>query len=98
MTDRRSEALVLYLGQGITPYPQRRAERLVERFGPELAPDLVQYAEGVLATLYAVQPDWSAEDLDGAADRAVAAVARQHPELDDASLAALRWSFTWDWK
>ncbi len=61
--ENRSEAVVLLLGRGITPYPKPDPQRLIERFGEELGLDLVQYSEAVLAELYELAPDWSREDL-----------------------------------
>lgn len=94
----RSEAIILLLGQGISTHPNRDPQRLTERFGEELGLDLVQYSEAVLAELYASSPDWSNDDLHSATERAVVRVRSGHPELSDEALAALGWSFSWDWK
>ncbi len=96
--ETRSEAIILLLGQGISPYPKRGPQRLTERFGEELGLDLVQYSEAVLAELYAQSPDWSTDELRSATDKAVQRVRSGHPELSDEALAALDWSFSWDWK
>src|SRR5580704_11166066 len=87
--DTRSEAVILLLGHGISPYPKRDPTRLTERFGEELGLDLVQYSRAVLAELYAHPPDWSADDLRSATDKAVQQVRSGHPELSDEALAAL---------
>jgi hypothetical protein len=93
-----SEALALYLGEGLSPYPKRDPARLTERFGESEGLDLVAYAERVLDELYAVKPDWDSEDLAAATDRAVRGVIERHPELSTEAIDALRWSYSWDWK
>ena len=98
MTDLRSESLILYLGEGVVPYPQRDPQRLIERYGLEIAEGLISYCEKVLDELYSVEPDWTAEDLAGATRRAVALVALIHPELTEPALRSLKWSYSWDWK
>jgi hypothetical protein len=97
-TSRRSEALLLYLGVGVTPYPKRDAQRLVDRFGPVESSELVAYCEGVLTEMYDVRPDWTTDDLLAATERVVAVVASGHPELSADALAGLGWSYSWDWK
>ncbi len=98
MPDLRSEGLVLYLGKGVVPYPQRDPQRLIERYGSEVATSLISYCEKVLDELYGAEPDWTSEDLSGATERAVALVASVHPELTEQALASLKWSYSWDWK
>jgi hypothetical protein len=99
MTDDRSDALMLYLGTGISPYPKRDPERLVTKYGEKEGLDLVAYSEGVLQELYAHEPDWSVDDLEGAADRACRIIiSDSHPELSCDAVAALKWSYSWDWK
>jgi len=98
MSEWQSEALILYLGKGITPYPQRDPQRLVDRYGSLEAADLVSYCEQVLEELYDSKPDWTTEDLSKATDRAVRAVSQRHPELSDEAINSLKWSSSWDWK
>jgi hypothetical protein len=96
--DARSEAMILFLGRGISPYPKRDPERLTERFGNGDGFDLIRYVQSVLDEMYDVQPDWSQGDLASETDKALNRVRTNHPELSDDALAALRWSFSWDWK
>jgi hypothetical protein len=96
--EHRSEAIVLYLGRGMAPYPKRDPERLITRFGGSEGLDLVTYAEEVLREMYEVSPDWASEDLPAATRRAVRRVAEGHPDLSEEALDALRWSYGWDWK
>jgi hypothetical protein len=93
----RSEAVLLLLGRGTSPYPQRDPQRVVDRFGESEGLDLIQYIEQVLDELYAVAPDWT-NDLQAVTARAVEVVRQQHAELSDEALAALGWSYSWDWK
>jgi hypothetical protein len=73
-------------------------QRVTERFGEEVGLDLVQKVHAILDELYGVLPDWSAGDLASETDKAVHQVRRNHPELSDEALAALGWSFSFDWK
>lgn len=98
MADDRNDALMLYLGVGISPYPQRDPQRLVLKYGEEKGLDLVTYSEAILRELYEQEPDWSVDDLAGATRRASTAVADNHPELSNDAVEALKWSYSWDWK
>jgi hypothetical protein len=97
---QRSEAVILFLGKGLNPWLKRKPERLTERFGEEIGLDLVQYVQTVLDELYGVQPDWSGggDDLVSGTNKAVDRVRENHPELSEEALAALGWSFSYDWK
>jgi hypothetical protein len=90
--------MMLYLGRGLSPYPKRDPARLTAKFGDADGLDLVAYVERVLHELYEVKPDWDAEDLKAATDRAVRGVIDKHPELSTEAIDALRWSYSWDWK
>ena len=98
MSELQSEALMLYLGKAITPYPRRDPQRLVDRYGSLRAADLVSYCERILEELYDSKPDWTTDDLAKATARAVSAVSRRHPELSEEAIASLGWSYSWDWK
>lgn len=98
ISSRRNEALVLYVGARVTPFPCRDPQRLADRYGSAEAADLVGYCEKVLQELFAVAPDWSVHDLATATELAVGAIATEHPELSPDALSALRWSFSYEWK
>jgi hypothetical protein len=96
--DGASESIVLLLGRGASPYPKKDPERVTAVYGDSVGLDLVSYAQRVLNELYDVTPNWDAEDLLGAAERAVSTVAARHPELNRDALEALRWSYTYSYK
>jgi hypothetical protein len=96
-TGVESQALVVYLGKGTSPYPKPDPQALVDRFGDQ-GLDLLSYCQKVLNELYGVVPDWSVEDLATASARAVATVRARHPELSQDALDVLLWSYRWDWK
>jgi hypothetical protein len=80
MTDSaQSEAVILLLGRGTKPYPQRDPQRVIDRFGEPEGIHLVYYTEQLLDELYAVVPDWS-NDLQEVTAKAVEIVRRAHPE------------------
>lgn len=75
-TQTAAMAVVLLLGKGSTPYPQRDPHRFVDRFGVPDGLDLVQYDEQVLDELYAVTLD-SSGDLQEVTAAAVQVVRRE---------------------
>ena len=98
VTEVLSDAISLYLGRGMSPYPQRDPQRLVDLYGPEQAAVLVAQCDALLEELYVSEPDWATEDLPAATARAGAPVTASHPGLSDDALESLAWSHGWDWK
>lgn len=95
--NEESEAIVLYLGRGLSSFPKPSAARLVNRFGCR-AETILASVEAILEELRRFEPDWSTQTLLRATDEAVRRVARAHPNLSDDALAALRWYFSYGWK
>jgi hypothetical protein len=98
INEERSQAVILFSGKGLSPYPKWDPERVTEHFGEEVGLDLVQYVESLLDELYGVQPDWSEGDLVFVTNKAVDRIRKGHPELSEDALAVLGWSFSFDWK
>lgn len=92
-----SEAIVIYTGRGLSPFPARSLERLPERFDPLVASDLAAEVTRLDEEFHSVEPK-NGESLEESADRATAAFAEHHPELTTAAVDALRWCYTYDWK
>lgn len=90
-------AIVVFTGRGEFNFPHQSSERVRDRFpGPE-GVGLAERVEALEAEFYAVKPRTD-ETLVETANRAAQTFAAHHPELSFEAVAALRWSFAFDWK
>jgi hypothetical protein len=92
-----SDAIVIYTGREISPFPARSAERLSEHFDDLTASDLVPEVTRLDEEFYQTEPA-EREPLNAAADRAAAAFVARHPDLTMDAVDALRWCYTYDWR
>jgi hypothetical protein len=81
MPPERSDALMLFLGWDLSPYPKKDPQRLVDRYGESRGLDLLLHCERVMSELYESRPEWTTEDLVTATNRAVATVRENHPDF-----------------
>jgi hypothetical protein len=93
-----NRAIVLFLGYGISSYPDNQSARLTSEFGPELAFQLEQKVSQILDDLDLLKPDWSTQSFDSACIWAKEEMHRKYPELDSSALSSLEWAFSWGWK
>lgn len=93
-----NSAIPLYVGYGVSSFPNEDAVRLIAPFGPELGAQLAAQISKLLAELDGIKPDWSKHDLVSASKWAVAELKRTYPDLDDKATAALEWIYSWWWK
>ena len=93
-----NEAVPLYLGYELDPFPKEDASRLVSKFGVERGNELESQVKMLLNELIKLKPDWNAHTLVTASRWAVAELRQVHPELDNRSIAALEWVYSWWWK
>ena len=91
-----SEAIISYLGYGVSAWPGHHRDRLVQRLGTLRARELQLRLEAIFAHLAAIQVDWTANDLASAGRVARDAMRARHPELSEDALHALEWKFTFD--
>ncbi len=95
---RMSEALALYVGKGISPYPKEDASRLASVYAPDDARDLQGQVDQLLRELEKIKPDWSAHTLASGAQWAVDQLKRTHPEIDRDAGKTLEWACAWWWR
>jgi hypothetical protein len=95
---RLNEALVIYVGYGVERFPKDDAARLLPYFNQERSAQLVSEIRRILSDFNELRPDWTALSLDAAEIWARHEIAKRHPQLDDGSLKALGWVFTWWWR
>lgn len=93
-----SRAIVIFLGHGVTSYPDHKHVRITDEFGAELASQLEPKVRRILNDLNNLKPDWSIHSFDSACIWAREEMHRSHPELDQLALNALEWTFSWGWK
>jgi hypothetical protein len=53
-----NEAIVIYLGYGILPYPSCSKDRIIEKFNFEIVNELINYMENILNYLDNIEIDW----------------------------------------
>jgi hypothetical protein len=98
----KSNAIVLYTGQGRSPFPVGDIAAVRALDVPE-AEDLARYVQGVVAETFSLFPlDWG-ERNKLAPERVMqlieSAVAERHPELSAEAASALAWMWSYSsWK
>lgn len=93
-----NDAVQLYVGVGVSPFPKEDESRIVEHFGAEAAQSLLSGVRTIIAELQEIQPDWDNHTLVSGSQWAVEQVAGKHPELNGESKSALEWLYSWWWK
>ena len=93
-----NEAILMYVGYGTDTYPKEDRHRLIARFGSMIGSQLATEVELLLQELEAIKPDWNTQTLEVGSALAVRELSKNHPELDDRAVAALKWTFSWWWK
>jgi len=95
--DPKSQAILIYLNRGRSPFPRSDASAVIHAF-PAKGVELAAYAEGVRSELRSLPVDWSSETYEQACERVESEVARRHPELNREAIDAIGWAFCYDWK
>lgn len=93
-----SKAIEIFLQWGESSFPKENKARVSEIFGPSEGLELLACIEVILRKLNEIEPDWSVDNLESAARKAVTTVRQAFPELDDNACLALEWAYTWWWK
>lgn len=96
--DLVSDAIVLWLGFRIVPWPQRDESRVVERFGMDGANALLPLVRALEDEFYESDARHIAADVKAMGEQASAEFRVEHPELSDDAVAALAWAYTFDFK
>ena len=93
-----SNALVVWTGYGLTPWPSRDNDRVVAEFGVATATELLPALTALESEFY--ESD-AAQTINGLVEIGNAASARfrsLHPELSEEAVNALAWCYTFDWR
>ena len=93
---RVSEAIVIWTGWRDTPWPSRDDDRLVKRFGKQLAAELLPIVKQLEREFYDSDADLTARDLREMARTAASRFRELHPELSSDAADALAWCYAYD--
>ena len=93
--DDFNNAITLYIGWKINPFPKEDEGRVLDRFGLAAGGVLVTRVRAILDELQQLQPNWNEHDLVSASKWAADQIKLKNPELDDAAIAALEWIYSW---
>ena len=96
--DLLNKALTKYLGYEENSYPRECKECIKEQYGDQLGGKLIEKIEEIIHALDQLKPDWDFLSFEDSADWSKKQIHRLYPELNDDSLNALAWLFTWWWK
>lgn len=94
MSDPINEALVLYTGFGTSPFPRAKTPYLVKRFGEAEGAELKQRILDLLEELQQPVDMPEKRSKKSLTERAIEQLQPRHPELDEAGLKALAWTYS----
>ena len=92
--DEINEALVIYTGLGKSSFPRARSNDLVARFGAERAAELKARVLSLMEELQQPLVEGDKRSRQSVTERAIEQLRQRHPELDEAGLKALSWTFS----
>lgn len=92
------EAVLVWTGWKQTPKPVRDDAMLTDRFGEELALELVPLIRRLQSEFYESDAYNRVEELDEMGEEAARRFRALHPELSDEVAEAFAWCYTYDWK
>jgi hypothetical protein len=93
-----NEAIPLYIGVGVSPYPKEDEARLFERFGDDAGRAVLEAVRAIISELQTIEPDWEKQTLVSGSKWAVEKLRSNYDDLDDKSGSALEWLYSWWWK
>lgn len=93
-----SEAIVIWSGWGRAAWPRRDESLLVDRFGADLAADLLSALRQLEDDFYSSDARHLASDLTEIAELAADRFRAMHPEVAEEAVRALAWCYTYDYK
>jgi hypothetical protein len=94
MSDPINEALVLYTGFGSSPFPRAKTPHLMQRFGEAEGAELKQRILSLLEELQQPVDGLEKRSKKSLTERAIDQLHPRHPELDEAGLKALAWTYS----
>lgn len=93
-----SQAIVVWSGWGQTSRPARDETRLVEKYGSDVAADLLPRIRHLEDAFYTSDASFTVADIKEMGDVAADQFRKSHPEISDDAVRALAWCYTYDYK
>ena len=93
-----SAALVAYLGRGRSAAPLRDAEACRSSAAHSDPDDLLARVVAIVDDTTSTTSNWTDLSLAEGGRLAEGHTAARYPDLSDTAVAALAWSFTYDWR
>ncbi len=93
-----SDAVVCWTGRDRKPWPSRDDDAVVERFGQDIALDLLPAIKSLKGDFYASDARHRARTLAEMGEQAAADFRLLHPEIAEDAVQALTWCYTFDFK
>ena len=93
---RLADAIVAWSGKDRFAWPRRDETLVVQRFGTEVAAELMPWVHQLANDFFASDVDPAAQDLAAMGESAAAQFRRKHPELRSDAVEALAWCYTFD--
>lgn len=95
---RVSNAIVVWTGWGISPWPSRDQDRVIAYFGEDIALDLLPLIRHLENEFYESDAKDTVDDLAEMGEAAAARFRGLHPEISADAVRALAWCYTYDYK
>jgi hypothetical protein len=96
--DLLNKALTQYLGYMKNPYPHECKECIKEQYGDKVGKELIEKIEEIIHVLDQLKPDWNLLSFEDSVNWSKEQIHQLYPELNNDSLNALAWLFTWWWR
>ena len=93
-----AQAILVWTGWRHEPKPMRDDAQLADRFGEELALELLPLIRRLQSEFYESDAYNTVEDLDEMGAEAARRFRALHPELPDDVAQAFAWCYVYDWK
>jgi len=94
MMDPINEALVLYTGYGSSTFPRAKTPHLMQKYGAQQGAALKERILELLEELQQPVEITERRSRKSVTERAIDQLRPRHPELDEAGLKALAWTYS----
>ena len=92
------DVIALWTGWGMSPVPKRSDQRVIDRFGMQVAEDLLPVIKSLQKDFYASATENFATDVDEMGNIASERFRRAHPEAWENVVKILNWCDAYDFR
>lgn len=93
-----ARAVRLWCGRGVTTWPQRHEQRVVDEFGAESAEELLAEIRLLKTDFYSSDAARKAPNLASLTAMAISDFSQRHPDVDPDVAESLGWCYSWDYR